>query len=97
MEHPPGAIHSQTATIRRWVGFGDLDLNKDEGIQELYRRIRGAARTVCNKAVPDFVPFSIPDRWQKCYREAVGNAVAQLNNSRLTALHRQQNETKRPG
>ena len=61
------------------------DLVTTAGAEALYKRIRVAARQVCS-------PYSGEDllrwsRWKRCYRQAVGNAVAAVHQPTLTALH----------
>jgi UrcA family protein len=65
------------------VSYADLDLSTQAGAATLYSRIRGAARTVCGD---DDLPYT-HWAWKKCFNEAVGNAVAKVNNPQLTALH----------
>jgi len=66
------------------VSYADLDLSTQAGATTLYNRIRGAARTVCGYEGPGFTDKAI---WRSCFKDAVGNAVAKVNNPRLTALH----------
>jgi UrcA family protein len=65
------------------VSYADLDLNTQAGAATLYGRIRAAAKQVCG-----------PDEWayghstfKRCFNQALGNAVAKVNNPQLTALH----------
>lgn len=73
------------------VRFADLNLAHAEGIEELYRRIRRAARTVC--AVQ-----AAPSDWRskravkECEQLAIANAVDAVNNELLTAMHRQKRD-----
>lgn len=70
------------------VKFADLNLNTREGIDALYHRIRGAARNVCDVAIPQTDPRSYQD-WRLCFEETVADAVSKVNNTRLTLLHAQ--------
>ena len=68
------------------VRYHELDLTRPEGANVLYKRIQQAAVTVCSHAV---VPFTIPNlKRSSCYRDAIENAVAQVNNPQLYAIHR---------
>lgn len=67
------------------VRLADLDLQNEGGIETLYKGIRHAAHTVCDKAVMD-ADIS-PGDWWRCYRDTVEHAVAQLDNSRFTAMY----------
>ena len=69
------------------VGYGDLDLSTQAGAATLYNRIRGAARQVCGYEGDSFADKAI---WKSCFSGAIDNAVATVNNPRLTALHQGQ-------
>jgi len=67
------------------VHYTQNDLATDRGIRALYRRIAEAAKLVC----PEEDPRKL---WQlsqsrACQRQAIGRAVAQIGNPRLTALY----------
>jgi len=67
------------------VRFAELDLNKQAGVEVLYKRIKRAAFQVCD---PEFGPITaFQTRKGECYRNAVANAVAKVNSPLLTALH----------
>ena len=66
------------------VGYADLDLTTQAGAATLYNRIRGAARQVCGYEGDSFADKAI---WKSCFSGAIDNAVATVNNPRLTALH----------
>jgi UrcA family protein len=67
------------------VGFGELDLSKPAGADALYKRIRTAAATVCN--VNQSRESERIARSRACFKNAVDNAVAQVNHPRLSSLH----------
>jgi UrcA family protein len=65
--------------------FSARDLHTSQGVAGLYRRIRGAAATVCS-------PFDSPgvaekQRRDKCFNQAVAQAVQSIHNGNLTAYH----------
>lgn len=63
------------------VAYGDLNLASDAGVAQLYSRLRGAARQVCEYATfRDVVD-------QNCVARALDAAVAGVGSERLTALH----------
>jgi UrcA family protein len=70
------------------VKFGDLDLGKAEGVQTLYKRIETAARRVCNEDAEPGDP-RWHSHWRYCYNTAVANAVHDVNNQWLTAMHQE--------
>lgn len=63
---------------RQLVRFADLDLTRPAGAQELYRRIRHAAREVCEISGPGGY-----DR--NCAERAIARAVAEVGAPLLTA------------
>ncbi len=69
------------------VNYAELDLTQPAGAQILYRRIQQAAFEICGGG---FIgPFGdIRTKASPCYKNAVANAVAQVNSPRLSALHR---------
>src|SRR5215467_8264036 len=66
------------------VSYADLDLSTQAGATTLFNRIRGAARQVCGDEGTTYTDHVI---WQGCIKRAVGDAVATVNNPRLTALY----------
>ena len=65
--------------------FHSTDLNTPQGISRLYRRIRAAASTVCNRL--DGASLEEKARWHKCFDKAVAEAVAHVNSESLSAYH----------
>jgi UrcA family protein len=77
----PGRTETRSIKVR----YDDLDLAKEAGIQRLYQRLRLAARQVCGS--PDTRrPADVRD-WRRCVDQALGTAVTELGNARLTAVH----------
>jgi UrcA family protein len=67
------------------VRYRDLDLTTTTGATMLYRRINGAARSVCGERG---YGLFFERQWDNCYRAAVADAVAAVNSPLLTNLHR---------
>jgi|SRR5580658_1712649 UrcA family protein len=65
--------------------FHSTDLNTPQGISGLYRRIRAAASTVCNRY--DGASLQEKVRWHKCFDKALAEAVAHVNSESLTAYY----------
>jgi UrcA family protein len=76
-----------TPDTAKIVRAADLDLTKPADIQVLYKRIRGAARTLCEteQSAPWDVKRNLHRR--QCFERAVARAVARVNQPALTALH----------
>jgi UrcA family protein len=66
------------------VSYRDLDLSNSAGVARLYRRIQGAAQSVCGY---DAASVFGPSIWKNCVRPTVDATVAKVNNPLLTALH----------
>lgn len=67
----------------------DLDLSKNTDVATLYARIKSAAVQACGT---DVVTGSrLPsDSKKQCMAQAVDGAVAQINNTSLSAYHKQE-------
>jgi UrcA family protein len=71
------------ATVRQEiVRFADLDLTRPATAQELYRRIKHAARNVCDAISFGDSPIAMLDR--SCIDQATARAVADINSPLLT-------------
>ena len=64
------------------VGFKDLNLNTEAGVQALYKRIHGAADQVCGNV--DGRDLQIARAHKACVERAMADAVAAVNNQMLT-------------
>jgi UrcA family protein len=87
------ALADQDATARSGessmrIGFADLDLSKTDDVAELYSRIKIGARLVC---IDSSSPWDAKrtETIERCYSAVVDDAVAQINQPKLTALHEQ--------
>jgi UrcA family protein len=82
-------VHAADASgsepMKRTVTYGDLNLANSQGVEQLYRRVVGAARQVCEsvdgRSLQEKVQFSI------CVRQSIARAVAVVDQPALTALH----------
>ena len=68
------------------IKFEDLDLSQRSGAQALYSRLQGAAKRVC--VTFDRKDLERAQMEQDCYEKALGDAVATVDRSTVTALHR---------
>ena len=76
------------------VSYADLDLESEEGVRVLYRRLKRASSNLCS-ATPPKVAGSVaniyldrnPQETRQCYREALSNAVDKIDNEDLTRVH----------
>jgi UrcA family protein len=65
--------------------YRGADLVTPQGVASLYRRIRGAAATVCRRF--DGAPLEEKQRWDLCFNHAVAQAVLNVRNDNLSAYH----------
>ncbi len=65
------------------VRYGDLDLNNQQGAVTLYRRLHNAAADVCSDPAED--KYSSVPHYQHCVEQAIGEAVASVDQPALTA------------
>jgi UrcA family protein len=67
------------------VHFADLDLTRPAGAEALYRRIRSAARSVCQTPGYDKNWSLVAEH--ACFDRAVERAVKSVDSPQLTRLH----------
>lgn len=65
------------------ISFSDLDLSKPAGAETLYQRIQAAARIVCHRSKKDARDLRIRRASRTCYKDAIDDALKQVNNSNL--------------
>ena len=74
-----------TAPLTVKVRLSGLDLGTRDGVEELYARIRNAARSVCGYADTHF--FQAQAAWNECVDRTIGHAVTSVGNAKLTAYY----------
>ena len=80
----PSYIEDAKAT----VSYADLNLENEEGVRVLYRRLQYASKEVCG-VTRLLIAGSIMhlQGTQQCYRETLSNAVDKFDNEDLTRIH----------
>ncbi len=73
------------------VSYADLNLENEESVRVLYRRLQRASHNLCS-ATPPQVAGRVPKIYlrqetRQCYREALSNAVDKFDNEDLTRIH----------
>jgi UrcA family protein len=68
------------------VGYSDLDLTTQKGVDTLYRRIHTAAGRYCEE-LHSRTGSRIATGYEECVTDAVNNTVSSLNLPSLSALH----------
>ncbi len=69
----------------RVVRYSTEALTSNDGLQDLYRRIQFAAKQVCPASYSRDLHAN--DLVKACRQQAITNAIHQINNSQLAALH----------
>ena len=81
-----GVIAAESPSDAIEISYVKADLSQPESAQLLYKRIQLAARSVCHEpSVRELARYRI---YKRCFDEAVDAAVAKVDASTLTALHR---------
>ncbi len=70
------------------VSYADLNLENEEGVRVLYRRLQHASKEVCG-VTSLLITGSIRHlhETQQCYRETLSNAVDKFDNEDLARIH----------
>ena len=76
-----GSADSHTQPVQYTRG----DLTSEQGASVLYARLDTAARAVCGTKSRVLTELA---QWQRCHDEALDRAVAEVNDTRLSALHK---------
>lgn len=79
------AVFSAEPYWQQKVSYGDLNLNRPEGIAALYRRLRAAADEVCQPAGAGDLVSEMHSR--QCEAEAIGQAIAKIDVPGLTSYY----------
>jgi UrcA family protein len=90
-----GAIAAPQSGDSIPLSYVPAELTQPEGAQTLYLRIQRVARVVCHE--PDIRDLSRYRVYQQCYERAVDDAVAKVNATALTALHRSKTQRNAAG
>ncbi len=79
---------SHLETNKATVSYADLNLENEESVRVLYRRLKRASKEVCG-VTSLLIAGSIGhlQGTKQCYREALSNAVDKFDNDDLTRIH----------
>ena len=71
------------------VTYSDLNADKESGAEILYRRLQQASKRVCGvESIKNAGSIREVMNQRRCYRNALDEAVAEIDNPMLTGLHR---------
>jgi len=82
---PAAQAGDQSPPYKVTVSFKDIDFNRPEAVEALYKRLQYASKVACDTLEPE-VPYREADD-RACEREAVQGAVRDVDRPALTALH----------
>ena len=71
------------------VSYADLNLESEESVRVLYRRLKRASKKVCGISPRKIYGSSVYHMWesQRCYEATLSNAVDKFDNEDLTRIH----------
>ncbi len=75
----------ESAKVR--VSYADLNLENEEGVRVLYRRLKHASRKVCGAPSGSVEAILAVHQIKRCSRETLSNAVDKVDNEDLTRIH----------
>ncbi len=81
---PAGYIEDVTKAT---VSYADLNLENEESVQVLYRRLQYASKEVCGVRWLKIAGSIGRRQFQQCYRETLSNAIDKFDNEDLTRVH----------
>ena len=70
------------------VRYSDLNVEKQAGAEQLYRRLQLASKRVCGvESLKVAGSIRAVSQSRRCYREALDAAVAKMDNATLIKIH----------
>jgi UrcA family protein len=69
------------------VKFSEVQLTSQAGAESLYKKLRAAARSVCDDTAGGHRTLEVRARDQKCVNQVLADAVRRIGQPMLTALH----------
>jgi len=70
------------------VSYSDLNVEKEAGAKQLYRRLQHASKRVCGvESLKIAGSIAAVSQANRCYRTTLDSAVAKVNNAALTEIH----------
>ncbi|MDX1405474.1 MAG: UrcA family protein [Woeseiaceae bacterium] len=79
-----GAVKERTVK----VSYADLNLEKVEGAEVLYRRLQQASKKACGlRSIAEEGTLRSYSEGRQCYHKALSEAVAKIDNRLLTEIH----------
>ena len=86
----PGIVFADTEFKGRTekVNYSDLNIDKKEGAEALYRRLKQASKRVCGlDSIRVTGGVREISQSRACYRKTLDEAVAEVENEELNSIH----------
>lgn len=69
------------------VRFSQVQLNNEADAEALYKKLRSAAKSVCDDNAGGHRTLEVRNRAEKCVNQVLADAVRKIDQPLLTALH----------
>jgi len=69
------------------VKFSEVQLNNEADAENLYKKLRSAARAVCDDNAGGHRTLEVRTRAEKCVNQVLADAVRRIDKPMLSALH----------
>ncbi len=79
----PSYIEDAKAT----VSYADLNLESEESVRVLYRRLKRASKEVCSAPSGSLEAILAVHEIRRCYQDTLSNAVDKFDNEDLARIH----------
>ncbi len=80
--------HSYIEDAKATVSYADLNLENEESVRVLYRRLKRASKEACGGgSLRHSRSVIMKSSRLQCYRETLSNAVDNIDNEDLTRIH----------
>ena len=71
------------------VNYADLNVEKEAGAKQLYRRLQHASKRVCGvESLTVIGSVREMSKARNCYRDSLDSAVAKVNSKALSKIHK---------
>lgn len=77
------------------VSYSDFEITTQKGAENVYRKLRSAARKVCGAAPGGSLNLDQETKAKKCVNAALADAVRRIDRPTLTSLHEANAPTSR--
>jgi UrcA family protein len=69
------------------IKFSEVQINNEADAETLYKKVKSAARAVCDDNAGGHRTLEVRTRTEKCVNQVLADAVRRINQPMLTALH----------